>query len=332
MQERNYALDHALQFSDSARTSKRSDEASESTTPQTQSSQAASSLLRHLLATNSAYFAQWQKFARRKSADINQSAVAEVLDAYLFESGERCSDGGKRPLKDRVARALSGALLSGETLGWFINAFSMSEMDSHRLREAHSGGAQGPTGVSHTLRQRRELARPQRHRTVNLIERYEVGPAGVLASRYTSQVIRAAEDGVTAYFFNHEPDVAGIEVLHGGRLGRRYEYGGGLLGVEIVLCDPLDRSDVALLEYRTAFSPTSSRAMEVRRPAYARAENVSLSVRFAGEGRPRTAWTCTWDDPLSEQPVEEERVGPGGDSLYWFLPYIEETVVGFRWQ
>ncbi|WNF26192.1 hypothetical protein RI138_04835 [Streptomyces sp. C11-1] len=292
----------------------------------------ASDLLRHLLTTDSRYLTQWQKRARRKGAYINQSAVANVLDDYLFESGEGCSGKGTRSLKDRVSRALSGTSLSWETLGWFINAFSMSDIDANRLREAHGGSAHGPSGISHTLRGRRELARPQRHRTMNLIERYEVGPTGTLASRHTSQVIRAAEDGVTAYFFNHEPEAASIEVLHGGRLGRRYEYGGGLLGVEIMLCDPLDRSDVALLEYRTAFSPTSSRAMEVRRPAFARAENVSLSVRFTGERRPRKAWTCVWDDPLGEQPVEEESVGPGGDSLYRFLPYIEETVVGFRWQ
>ncbi len=329
MQAHRKLFELELSGSDPGRSSDRNRAAS---TSQAQNDQAVGDLLRHLLTTDSTYATQWQKHARRKGADINQSAVAEVLDAYLFESGEGCSNKGTRSLKDRVSRALTGTRLSGETLGWFIEAFSMTENDRNRLREVHSGRSRGPSGVSHTLRQRRELARPQRHRTVNLIERYIVGPTGTLTARHTSQVIRAAEDGVTAYFFNHEPEVATIEVLHGGKLGRRYEYGGGLLGVEIMLCDPLNRSEVAILEYRTAFSPAAARAMEVRRPAFGRAENVSLSVRFTDGDRPRQAWSCVWDDPFSAQPVEEESVGPGGDSLYRFLPYIEETVVGFRWQ
>ncbi|MGW1203966.1 hypothetical protein [Streptomyces cyaneofuscatus] len=249
----------------------------------------------------------------------------------MFESGEGRWDATGRVLKDRVSRALSGKGLSLETLHWFVMAFDMKDEDRRYLHAAHSGKPFGPAGVSHTLQHPVKLAMPQRHRTVALVERYEINSVGALTSRFTTQMIRAAEDGVSAYFFGHEAEVSDVEILRGGRLGKRYEYGGGLRGVEILLGAPLAESEVTTLEYRTTFVPRPTRTREVRRTAFARAENVSLSVRFADRRGPRQAWQCVWDAPLGVRPVREEALGPEDASLYRFFPFIEETVVGFRW-
>ena len=76
-----------------------------------------------------------------------------------------------------------------------------------------------------TILQPRPMARPQGHWTLSLFERYRLASDGTLAERHTWHTIAAREAGMTSYFFNHEPSASGIEVVHGGRLGRHYEYG-----------------------------------------------------------------------------------------------------------
>ncbi len=286
-------------------------------------------LLNQLLTSRTAYIERWLPHAKRTGGPVNQSAIARVFDIYMFESGEEDFP-SSRVLKDRISRALSGSVLTPQTLNWFIGAFHMTEGDAARLRETLKGSAP-PPGISNTLRTETKLARRQRHRTISLMERYVFGPAGTLSTRHTRQMIRAVEDGVESYIFNHEPEVQAIDVLQGGRLGRRFEYGEGLKGVEILLETPLDTSQVAALEYDATFRESPASPTQVRRAAYARAEQFSLTVQFSESRKPREAWWCVWDDHFAHLPLEERPVSLRENSLVNYLPYLEQAVVGFRW-
>jgi hypothetical protein len=294
---------------------------------------ATGALLRELLVSDPRYRRLWRRRVARDRTGLSQSAVAKVIEEYLWDSGERSDTLSQlaRQLKDRVSRALNGEALSAETLGWFVAAFHMDEGDESRLWEALAGRENDSVGISHTLRRRREMIRRQCHRTVSLVERYSVDRYGSLVLRRTHHTIRAIEDGVDIYIFNHEPQASTIEVVHGGRLGSQYKYGGGLTSVEIILEKPLGRAESTGLEYRTRFNPDSTRLTEVRRAAFARAENIDFAVEFDELKVPQHAWWCVWDDHFDGIRVTETPIEIRNRIIRQFLPYIEETVVGFRW-
>ncbi|MEV7073237.1 hypothetical protein [Streptomyces sp. NPDC093990] len=188
-------------------------------------------------------------------------------------------------------------------------------------------------GIAHTLSKRREMVRRQRHRTVSLVERYLVDETGSLKLRTTFHTIRAIEDGVDLYIFNHEPQASDVEVLHGGRPGLRHVYGGGLIGREIILTPPLLKSQTTALEYRTHFAAAPPFfTTEVRRAAYARTEHVDLAVSFPKDRAPRRLWWCVWDDHLAGTVLRREPMALHNGTVRHYVPFIEETSVGFAWE
>lgn len=289
-------------------------------------------LLEELLTRNSRYADLWQKkAARRRARALNQAAVSRVVSRYLINAGllgETDHDPG-RGIKDRISRALTGRMLSAETLNWMIEAFDMTQEDSERLLACFYGWERTTYVVTNTLRSRREMISRQRHRTTSLFERYTIGVDG-LTTRRTFQTIRATEDGVSSYIFNHEPQATRVEVVHGGSAGWRHWYGGGLSSTEIVLDRPLAKSESTNLEYWTYFAPGAVRPTEVRRAAFARSENVDIAVGFE-DVVPRAAWWCAWDDHIAGECVQEECVELRGNTIRQFASFIENTVVGLRW-
>ncbi|WP_432253096.1 hypothetical protein [Streptomyces sp. HNM1019] len=293
---------------------------------------ATSRRLREILAADPKYRRRWKPHAKRAREDLHQAAIAEVITHYLWDCGELAENVSSRSLKDRVSRALNGSVVTAETLRWFIEAFEMEDGHREDLWGTLFGENDPRFGVAHTLRNRRPMIKPQRHRTTNLIERYSVGPNRSLIWRKTFHAIRAIEDGVDAYFFNHEPWVSRIEVLHGGVLGERYVYGNGLTGVDILLSKPLKKMEGTALEYRAYYAPDYSCASEVRRPAFARVENVDMAVEFASRECPRSVWWCLWDDHVDGEAIWEQEWVVRDQVARQYVPFIEEAVVGFRWE
>ncbi|MGW3769047.1 hypothetical protein [Actinomadura verrucosospora] len=291
-------------------------------------------LLRELLVSDPHYRRLWRRYVTRESADLNQAAVAKVIQEYLWESGIRSDTSTKlaRQLKDRISRALNGSALSMETLDWFIAAFDMDERDERRLRDVLAGRHGGMVGISHTLSRRREMIRRQCHRTISLVERYYLDGDGSLKLRRTYHTIRALEDDVDIYIFNYEPEASNVEVVHGGQIGKRYEYGGGLTSIEIMLEKPLMKAESTVLEYCTYFAGGSATLTEVRRAAFGRCENVDYAVHFDSLRVPRAAWWCAWDDQIGGDRVVEESIEIEKCVIRRFVPYVEESVVGFRWK
>ncbi|KUM76260.1 hypothetical protein AQI70_14985 [Streptomyces curacoi] len=232
-----------------------------------------------------------------------------------------------------MSRALNGTAISAETLKWIINAFDMDSGDTDHLWATYAAELGSTPGIAHTLRRRRKMASRQRHRTVSLVERYFLDESGALKLRNTFHTIRAIEDGVDLYMFNHEPQASDIEVLHGGTPGLQHVYGGGMVGREIILTPPLLKSQTTALEYRTHFvQEPAFPATEVRRAAFARTEHVDLAVVFPAKRTPRVVWWCVWDDHLGGVPVQRKEMTPQNGTVRHYVPFIEETSVGFAWK
>jgi len=283
-------------------------------------------LLRELLLSRPGYRRLWQEQAeRRRSAAVSKAGVARVIALHLRDTGER-ADGETlvhRDLKDRVRRALGGESLTPQTLAWFVAAFGMDQRDERVLWASFAGGHDQSAGISHTITASRELAVPQRHRTIALFERYAVGPDRGVATRRTLQTIMAIEDGVDAYAVCHEPPVERVDVIHGGTMDA------GAIWLE----RELSNGETASLEYQSCYPGGGYRATEVRRPAHGRSENVDIAVQFHESALPRHVSWAVWPDYRGGDPVAEEPVSlDGRRCAHRFVRYIEETVVGFRWE
>jgi hypothetical protein len=293
-------------------------------------------LLRELLLSRPGYRQLWQEQAeRRRSAAISKAGVARVIALHQRGTAERASGNSPphRDLKDRVRRALAGESLTPQTLTWFVAAFGMDERDERVLWASYAGDHERSTGISQTIITNRELALPQRHRTIALFERYAIAADRRVATRRTLQTIMAIDDGVDTYPCAHEPAVERVDVIYGGTLGRHYVHGDGLHTAAIVLERELLNGETASLEYRCHYPAGGYHAAEVRRPARGRSENVDIAVQFHESALPRQVSWAVWPDYLDGSPVAEEPVPLDvHGSAHRFVRFIEETVIGFRWE
>ncbi|MGX4657897.1 hypothetical protein ACWCHM_29880 [Micromonospora sp. SCSIO 07396] len=289
-----------------------------------------SRMLRELLTTVPTYRGRWQaEVRRRRPGGISRAAVAQLVTRHLWITGERDESGLARELKDRVRRALNGQSLTPETLRWIIDAFDMSEQHGRTLLAALAGHPD-PAGIAHTVRRPRPMARAQRHRTISLFERYRLRSDGSLQERRTLQTIVARADGLDAFVFNREPDILGVDVIHGGRSGEALRYGNGLHGTEIILDTPLRLGESVSIEFVTRY-PRGKPVTEIRRPAYGRSENIDIAVTFPSRRLPSSVWWCTWADQLENIPLRSEKESVHRGRVRRFSPYIEQAVVGYRW-
>jgi len=295
-------------------------------------------LLQALLVQRPAYARHWQRFQRRSPARevLSQSAVAQVIAEYLWDSGERpdSETGLPRELKDRVHRALHGETLSSETLGWFIDAFHMTEQDAQRLRDIFTAGASRLAGpVVDTLRSAQRLPIPQRHRTVSAFERHIVGPDRRAIAHRTTRAIMACEDDVDSYPYRFVPGASGVVVLRGGRVTARHQPAGSSPILEITLSTRLRRGQIASLEYQVEFEASADITCEYRRVAHARADNVDIVVQFHQSQLPSRLWWAIWDDYKDGDVLGQEEVSLDHDGcVHRFVPYLENAAAGFCWK
>lgn len=295
---------------------------------------ATGALLHELLVNDPRYRRTWLMRARRvRGGELSRAAVAEVIASHLWEVGERPDTNIDLPreLKDRVGRALDGVILTSETLRWILDAFGFTAEDARRVWMTYSGIQTGSSGVGHTLIRQRPMARPQWHRTVSLFERYRMAADGSLLDRRTWHTIVAREDGVSEYLFNHEPYAEKVRVVHGGIAGGRYLYGDGLVGQGIVLDRTLRKGETTSMEYVTEYPEGRVYVSEVRRPARSRSENIDIAIEFHPRRVPNAVFWCVWSDHLDGASVSEEPVELRDSVVRRFVPFIEQTVVGFRW-
>ncbi|MFJ6755159.1 MULTISPECIES: hypothetical protein [unclassified Streptomyces] len=298
---------------------------------------ATAELLQQLLLQRVEYRDRWARLARRSgaSAGVSQAAVAEVIALHLWETGERPDTDTALPraLKDRVQRALAGEVLSPQTLDWFIGAFRMSRVDGDMLRaERFHDPAGRIASPANTLREEQRLPLRQRHRTVSVFERRFIGIGGYPVRHRTTQAIIACEDGVDSFPHRLCPGAREVTVRRGGRVTARHERDWSTPVLEITLPRPLRQGQVASLEYDVRFDPGQAPAVEYRRVAHARAQNVDIVVEFDPGRPPSKLWWAVWDDHSGGRVLFEEQVGfEDASAVHRFLPSLENAAAGFRW-
>lgn len=295
-------------------------------------------LLCLLLTQCGPYRRRWERHLGRvrQPGGLNKAAIAKVIAEHLWDSGERPDTDADLPrkIKDRVYRALSGELISAETLTWLIEAFDMEDGDRERLWSLRFPGPPDHDGpVVNSLRHPQVVPLPQRHRTIAVFERRTIGPAGTVVGHRTTSAVLACEDGVTGYPYRLARGARAVHVRHGGRVTARHEFPGSSPIFEITFNTPLRSGQVASLEYEVEFSPRSDPAREYRRVAHSRCENVTIIVQFHRQRLPSRVWWAIWDAHrgggiVHEVPALLDIEG----CAHRFVPYLENAAVGFHWQ
>jgi len=292
--------------------------------------QFAAAYLRQLLSQGGPYRRAWQRHAFRwrggVPGEINQAAVAKVLARHVWEAGEADDHHAlPRGMKDRVARALRGDVLSPRTLRLFIDAFGMTDSEAGRLWLLLGAPVFDAPYLTVTY--------PETgYRTMLLHEFCVVGPEGAPREQRTIQVIKAVEPGVDHFTVHVDPGVSAIEVIRGGRAGPLSISDGAGVKAEIEFGRKLAPGETASFEYRVLFAGGVERPPVFTRSASRRIDNLELRVQFDPHRLPSSVTWNTWrgvDGPLrAEQPVELD----DDYSAHRYLPRVEAARVGFAWR
>jgi hypothetical protein len=294
----------------------------------TNGAQFASQYLRQLLTQPGPYRRAWQRYAfrwRGGTGQLNQSAVAQVLARHIWEAGDDDDHLAlPRGLKDRIARALRGEVLSPRTLRLFVDAFGFTDAEQNRpwlllgtpVYEAPYVLASYPEAG---------------YRTLLLHEFCFVGPDGLAREQRTIEVIRAVEPGVDRCSVPVDVDASAIEVVRGGRAAP-LAMGESPATVDIEFGHVLEPGETASFEYRVLLGGRVSRPPMFRRSAVRRIDNVELRVQFDARRLPSSVTWNAWrgvDGQLrSQQPV----VLDDDCSAHRYLPRLEASTVGFCWK
>jgi hypothetical protein len=306
---------------------------------------AAAKYLRALLAQQGAYRRLWEKHVVRARADqITQLAVAEVLARFLWSHPRVAGDEDALPrqLKDTVARALSGALLSRPTLALFIDAFSISDAESDRLWRLWEGSGRisvlsGPRAMgASTEGELCSALGPRRHQTLALHDHVYVGSDGRVARTRTLAVIEAIADGLDRIPYMYDTSALTLEVGQGcGYVSDDLQQiSQNVYATTIPLARELSAGETISLEYATTYSypgKDDPHEREFRRAVMRRLENFDIRVEFHPDMLPPCIWWAVWDG-MDGPIVEREPVSVGGQcEVQRYLRSVEKAVVGFRW-
>jgi len=307
---------------------------------------AAAGYLRELLVQQGRYRRRWeQHVVRSRPGEITQLAVAEVLARHLWTHPRTSGDKDviARQLKDTVARALSGSLLSRSTLVLFIDAFGISDEHADQLRRLWEGSGRvtvlsGQHAVaSKTETELRSALGPRRHLTVSMHDHADVGSDGRLTRARTLRVVEAIADGLDRIPYLYDTNALTLEVGQGCGEGTRelYQITDGIYATTIPLARELSAGETISLEYLTTYgfpgNLTDPHEREFRRAVMKRLENFDMRVTFHPDMLPAHVWWAVWDGTNGDI-VEREQVPLGSQyEVHRYLRSVEKTVVGFCW-
>jgi hypothetical protein len=305
----------------------------------------AAAYLRGLLAQSGRYRGRWEQHTLRSGpGEITQLAVAEVLAHYLWTHPRVSADKDvvARQLKDTVARALSGSLLSRPTLALFIDAFGIEAVHADQLWRLWQGSSRvgvlsGQHAVaSKTESELRSALGPARHLTVSMHDHVDVGSDGRLARTRTLQVVEATADGLDRIPYLYDTNALTLEVGPGcGEISDDlYQISDGVYATTIPLARKLSAGETISLEYSTIYgylgNLTDQHELEYRRAVMQRLENLDLRVTFHPDKLPARVWWAVWD---GDGDIVESELAPLGSQyeVHRYLRSVEKTVVGFCW-
>jgi hypothetical protein len=277
------------------------------------------------------YRRRWQPHSSVRRGRLSRAAVAAVLAAHLFETGEVGWDHQPRSLENRVGRALNGDRLSDRTLELFIAAFEMTDEHADELRALLRDGPPAELVVATSLCGERPMPR-RTARTLQVAEHHEIGPDRSPLHHVTRQLLEAVEE-TDRHHYVFDTQHATVTVLSGGTPGEVYRVAGTTLcAVEVLLDEPLLPGQTAHLELRTSFAYPEPPAPEFRRGVTARVRHIALTVRFHPACRPAAVLRARWARIEDTEPTETEPVELVGGQTSMELVPDGDCVVGWRWR
>jgi hypothetical protein len=308
--------------------------------------QAAAEYLHELLLRPGRPRRTWEQYAERtRQGQVNQLAVAEVLARHLWQHPRRPGDDDLLPrqLKDTIARALSGRLLSRGTLELFMNSFSLPDAEQDQLWRLWEGSPRvrmltGDRAIHpDTAEEVSALLGPPGHQTVSLHDHAFVRADGRIGGVRTIQVIEAIRDGVDSIPYIYDTSALTLRVGHGceppAEPGRQVRNGPYVL--RIPLARTLAEGETLSLEYATTFhyrDEMTAKERQYRRAVMRRVDNIDLRLEFDPEYVPPAIWWAVWDG-VDGGVVEQHRVQPDSqNSVHRYLRLVEKTVAGFYWE
>jgi len=307
---------------------------------------AAGNFLHELLARQGPYRRLWEReVVRSRPGEITQLAVAQVLARYLWSHPRATGDVGALPrqLKDTVARALSGTLLSRPTLTLFIDAFEISGEHADRLWRLWEGSGRvsvlsGPRAMGpRTEKELRSALGSRRHQTVSMHDHVYIGSDGRIARTRTLQVVEAVVDGLNRIPYLYDTNALTLEVGQGcGDVsGEVYQISEHVYAATIPLARELSAGETTSLEYVTTYRYPGNLAdpheREARRAVMRRLENFDMRVEFHPQMVPAHVWWAVWDG-VEGNIIEREPATLGSQhEVHRYLRAVETTVVGFCW-
>jgi hypothetical protein len=308
--------------------------------------QAAGEYLRELLLRPGRPRRTWEQYAERtRHGQVNQLAVAEVLARHLWRHPRRAGDGDLLPrqLKDTIARALSGRLLSRGTLELFLDAFALPDAEQDQVWRLWEGSPRvrmltGTRAVrADTADEVAALLGPPGHQTVSLHDHAFVRADGRVGGVRTIQVIEALRDGLDSIPYIYDTSALTLQVGHGceAPVGPGSQVKNGPYVLRIPLAKILSAGETLSLEYSTTFhyrGEMTADQRQYRRAVMRRVDNIDLRVEFDPECVPPAIWWAVWDG-MDGGITEQYRVQPDSQSsVHRYLHLVEKTVAGFYWE
>jgi hypothetical protein len=307
---------------------------------------AAATYLRELLLRPGRYRRVWEQHAIRiRAGEINQLAVGEALARHLWSAPRVTGDSDvtAHQLKDTVARALTGRLLSRGALSMFIDTFGFSGQEEDRLWRLWEGSAAISVLAGNSAMPAESLAEvaaalgPRKHQTVSMHDHVYVGPDGRLASTRTLKVVEAIADGLDRVPYLYDTNAATLETGQGcgDPTGSLYRIRDDVYATDIPLTKSLALGETLTLEYWTSYHLPGNLAdpheCEFRRAALGRLENFDLRVEFHPDRLPDSVWWAVWDGVEGEIAEQERVTLDSQHSAHRYLRSLEKAVAGFRW-
>jgi len=298
----------------------------------------AAAFLRTILEHHGRYRERWVRKAEKpREGEISQAAVARVIADYLLVNAG--SAGEYRRLRSLVHRALHGRNLTPQTLTWFVNAFLLTEEHTRQLWALFAGIS--PDEVDpHVLilapvSDTSAVFHPPQVKITSLNEVHVVGQDGVPIEHRIQQRIRAVSDDVSRYTVRYDTRSISVWVIN-GEVSDIYRCGNGMYAFDIMLAQPLKKTETALVEYVVRFDRQEMAPPEFRRIAVERIDDLTMEVRFHPNRLPRAVWWASWHDPAPGSPPATQEPVPldeeAGCAARKVLSCAERSVIGFCWE
>lgn len=307
---------------------------------------AAAEYLRQLLLKPGPYREAWQSRSTRPRNDaINQSAVAEVIAGQQRAAGGPAGESRMQPyqLREVVAGALSGGLLSEDTLQMFIGAFSFSDDEVRRLRHLLAGSSRiglmsGTNGMSvSSARQVDAMIGERKHHTVALHDHVWVSADGCLDRARYMHVIEALAAVVDRVPFVADTNVLTLEIGQGCKelVSQVRPIGADVFTTDILLARTLALGETLTLEYWLSFrwpgDPADPAERSYRRAVMRHADNLDMRVEFHPDKLPARVWWAQWDGTDDTILDQEPATLDIQHSVHRYVRSVEKSIVGFYW-